>query len=235
MTDYTIQRQNMVKNQIISRDIIDPLVIESMLSVERHYFVRQGDKLKAYEDHPLSIGYGQTISQPYMVAIMTEKLYLGKEMSVLEIGTGSGYQTAVLSNIAKSVYTIEVIPELYKKADYILNDFLEYNNITMKIGDGSLGWIDYSQFDRIIVTAGGTKIPAPLVEQLKTGGIIIMPVGKDRTQILYQIQKTSKTAKYTKSKNSQLTKLGLTINSEYDFNIQLINYCMFVPLIGKYA
>ncbi len=228
---------DMVQNQIIRRGVKDPKVIEAMLTVERHLFVQPEDQHLAYSDHPIPIGQGQTISQPYMVALMTEVLLLAYPMSVLEIGTGSGYQTAILAKMAKNVYSIERISELSQRARKIL-DYCHYDNVQMKVGDGSLGWQELAPFDRVIVTAGGTKIPPPLVQQLDMDGILVIPVGERSLQTLYQVHKVArlKEGQCQSSNKKLLTKLGLSLDDEdYDLEIRSIEYCMFVPLIGEYA
>ncbi len=170
------QRSEMVEYQIKARGISAPDVLSAMLKVERHLFVTETSKRYAYADHPLPIGYGQTISQPYIVAFMTEAAKVDKEHKVLEIGTGSGYQAAVLGEIASSVFTIEIQETLCEEARKRLKD-LGYDNITVICGDGYKGLPDEAPFDRIIVTAAPTKIPQPLLDQLKIGGILVIPVG----------------------------------------------------------
>jgi protein-L-isoaspartate(D-aspartate) O-methyltransferase len=167
----------MVDMQIVRRGISDTNVLAAMRAVPRHLFVPKKYRRDAYSDGPLPIGSNQTISQPYIVAIMTELLQIDSNSRVLEIGTGSGYQAAVLAEITDSVYTIEIIPELAKRADSIL-DSLGYDRISVKAGDGYLGWPDAAPFDAVIVTAAAPKIPQPLVDQLKTGGRMIIPVGE---------------------------------------------------------
>ncbi|MGD1151593.1 MAG: protein-L-isoaspartate(D-aspartate) O-methyltransferase [Syntrophales bacterium] len=174
--DFQAQRLAMVESQIMERGIKDRSVIEAMMAVPRHKFVSENYLNRAYDDSPLPIGYGQTISQPYIVAYMTEILNLNKNSRVLEVGTGSGYQAAILSPIVKQVYTIEIIPELAKSAAVRLKD-LGYHNIEVAIGDGYYGWNKYAQFDAIIVTAAAGHIPPPLIEQLKNNGRMVIPVG----------------------------------------------------------
>lgn len=175
--DYDYLRERMVKEQIIARGIKDERVIKAMLKVERHKFVPEGLRWLAYQDRPLPIGYGQTISQPYIVALMTELLGVKGDEKVLEIGTGSGYQAAILAEIAKEVYTIEILEPLAKEAEAKLKN-LGYENIKVKCGDGFLGWPEYAPFDCIIVTCAPEEIPHPLIEQLKEGGRMVVPVGK---------------------------------------------------------
>lgn len=181
-------RKKMVEEQIKARGIQSPKVIRAMLKVEREKFVPEEYKKMAYEDHPLPIGEGQTISQPYIVAFMTEILDLDKEDRVLEIGTGSGYQAAILAELSKEVYTIEIIPSLGESARKLL-DSLGYKNIFVKIGDGYQGWPEKAPFDAIIVTCSPTHIPKPLQEQVAEGGKIIIPVGESQDQQLYYLTK----------------------------------------------
>lgn len=180
---YKKQRLRMVKEQIDWRNVggsrkgvKDKRVLEAMLSVPRHKFVPEELRRLAYDDQPLPIGYDQTISQPYIVAYMTELLEPEKEHVALEVGTGSGYQAAVLSEIVKNVYTIEIIPELGKEARERLKS-LDYENIKVKIADGYYGWEEHAPYDIIIVTAAADHIPPPLVKQLKPGGKMCIPVG----------------------------------------------------------
>ncbi|HOK99521.1 MAG TPA: protein-L-isoaspartate(D-aspartate) O-methyltransferase [Bacteroidales bacterium] len=187
--DYVRWREQMVSDQIISRGIKDKKVIAAMRKVERHRFVPDEYKQVAYGDHPLPIGYEQTISQPYVVAFMTEALELKQTDRVLEIGTGSGYQAAILAEICDSVFTIEIVPELAQQAKLLLEQ-LGYKNIQVKHGDGYQGWIEKAPFDAIIVTCSPTKIPQPLKDQLREGGRMIIPVGYSQTdQYLYLIKK----------------------------------------------
>ncbi|HVO67049.1 MAG TPA: protein-L-isoaspartate(D-aspartate) O-methyltransferase [Syntrophales bacterium] len=175
-TDFLDQRISMVKTQIMERGINDAEVIRAMKSVPRHKFVPGKYIDSAYDDNPLPIGYGQTISQPYIVAYMTEVLNLNKNSTVLEVGTGSGYQAAVLSSVVKQVYTIEIISELAKSAAIRLKN-LGYANVEIGIGDGYYGWNKYAPFDAIIVTAAAGHIPLPLLKQLKNNGRMVIPVG----------------------------------------------------------
>jgi len=173
--DYTRERKKMVEQQIMARGVKNKKVLDAMNSVPRHMFVPEGYRRGSYFDHPLSIGLGQTISQPYIVALMTEMLDVDKDDIVLEIGTGSGYQAAVLSTIVKELYTIEIIEELGLQASERLKS-LGYYNVKVKISDGRLGWPDKGPFDAIIVTAAAPKIPDPLIKQLKPGGRMVIPV-----------------------------------------------------------
>ena len=184
---YTEFRNNMVDYQIIARGITDKKVIDTMRKVPRHEFVDQSLKDSAYTDHPLSIGMGQTISQPYVVALMTESLELTGSERALEIGTGSGYQAAILSEIVKEVYTVEIITVLHQKSNIALS---EYPNVKTSNHDGYYGWEEYAPFDRIIVTAAPDHIPQPLVEQLADGGIMVIPVGPPGwNQVLWKVEK----------------------------------------------
>ena len=166
----------MVRLQIEARGIKDPRVLNAMRKVERHLFVPSDQAAKAYGDYPLPIGWGQTISQPYIVAFMTEALEIAPHSKVLEIGTGSGYQAAVLAELCDSVFTIEIIPALGERAGNLLT-VLGYKNIMVKIGDGYQGWAQHAPYQAIIVTCSPTHVPLPLVEQLDEGGKMIIPVG----------------------------------------------------------
>jgi len=202
-------RKKMVEEQIIARGIKDKKVISAFLKVPREEFVPENLKEYAYQDSPLSIGEGQTISQPYIVALMTEALKLKGNEKVLEIGTGSGYQSAILAEIGCEVYSVERIEPLAKKAENVLKK-LGYN-VKIKIGDGTLGWEEYSPYDRIIVTAAGYEIPNSLLYQLSENeGRLIMPVGDKFFQDLILVIK--------KGKDIKKVNLG---------------GCQFVPLIGK--
>lgn len=174
--DFKAMREQMVESQIKARGIKDPRVLSAMLKVERHLFVPKEYQSLAYNDQPLPIGEGQTISQPYIVALMTELLELKGEEKVLEVGTGSGYQAAILAELAKEVYTIEIIETLANSAKKLLTE-LGYKNIFVKTGDGYLGWPEASPFDAIIVTCAPDHIPKPLLDQLKEGGRLVIPVG----------------------------------------------------------
>ncbi|MEO0227127.1 MAG: protein-L-isoaspartate(D-aspartate) O-methyltransferase [candidate division WOR-3 bacterium] len=184
---YEVARKEMVEKQIIARGISDKGVIQAMLRVERHKFVPKEYERYAYTDGPLPIGEGQTISQPYIVALMTEVLQLKGGERVLEIGTGSGYQAAVLSLIAQEVYTIEIIPVLAKSAQHRLAN-LGYKNVYVRCGDGFLGWPEKAPFDGIIITCAAPRVPEPLVEQLAEGGRLVMPEG-DQFQMLVLYKK----------------------------------------------
>jgi len=181
-------RQRMVRNQLSARGITDQQVLKAMLQVPRHRFVPPAYKRMAYDDRPLPIGHGQTISQPYIVALMTEALALTPEMKVLEIGTGSGYQAAILSLLCKEVYSIEILAPLANEARVTLNE-LGYDNVKVKTGDGYQGWPEHSPFDAIIVTCAPEAIPNKLKNQLAEGGRMIIPVRGNLTQELVLIRK----------------------------------------------
>lgn len=178
----------MVREQIVARGIKDQNLIQAMLTVQRHLFVPKNQERMAYEDRALPIGEGQTISQPYIVALMTETLELNKDMKVLEVGTGSGYQAAILAEIVKEVYSIEIIESLGLKAEKLVEN-LNYQNINIKIGDGYKGWEVNAPFDAIIVTCAPANIPKPLRKQLKEGGKMIIPLGGSITQELVLLEK----------------------------------------------
>jgi protein-L-isoaspartate(D-aspartate) O-methyltransferase len=184
--DYRLARERMVKNQLIPRGIADENVLRAMGKVQRHFFVEEALVGEAYNDHPLPIGHKQTISQPYIVALMTEALELTGKEKVLEIGTGSGYQTAILAELADSVYTVERIEPLLEKSKDLLQS-LGYKNIYFKAYDGTLGWEDFAPFDAIIVTAGAPKVPDPLLKQLADGGRMIIPIGNKYSQDLIKV------------------------------------------------
>ncbi len=205
--DYTIARRNMVRNQIIKRGIHSEDVIAAMLEVPRHLFVDKGMQSQSYSDNALPLLRGQTISQPHIVAVMTEMLDIKKENKVLEIGTGSGYQAAVLSLLCANVFSIERIPELSEVAS--LNLSRAGFKVKLKVGDGTLGWSDEQPFDRIIITAGSPNIPPKLFEQLAEGGLMVAPVGNRSVQNLNLLQKVN----------------GKPV-------VKNTHNCLFVPLIG---
>lgn len=209
--DYQAIRLKMVEDQIVRRGIQDRRVLEALRQVERDRFVPEGEKSHAYNDYPLPIGSDQTISQPYIVALMTELLELAGNEKVLEIGTGSGYQTAIVAKLAGSVFSIERIPELANRAYNLLTE-LGYGNIHIRNADGSVGWEEEAPFDRIIITAAAPDIPAPLAGQLAEGGILVYPQG----QFFQQEMTVAK-------------KINGKIESDR------ICSCVFVPLIGKYG
>ncbi len=203
-------RRWMVEVQLRSRGIRDRRVLDAFLRVPRHEFVWPVDAPSAYGDHPMPIGHGQTISQPYMVALMTEKLNLRGDEKVLEIGTGSGYQAAILSLLAREVWTVERIPELHERAKKTL-ERLGFDNVRAVLGDGTLGLPSEAPFDRIIVTAAAPAVPDELVEQLAPGGVAVVPVGDRMLQRLTILRKSE----------------DGRIETEEDVP------CVFVPLIGR--
>jgi protein-L-isoaspartate(D-aspartate) O-methyltransferase len=185
---YQSLRNQMVDRQIAARGITDRQVLAAMRKVERHLFVPQELVRYAYGDHPLSIGYGQTISQPYIVAFMTEVLNIEKASKVLEIGTGSGYQAAILGEICDSVFSVEIVPQLCERSATLLK-MLEYSNVLVKTGDGYHGWTEHAPYDAIIVTCAPTHVPEPLTKQLAEGGRMIIPVGQRGVQELVLLTK----------------------------------------------
>jgi protein-L-isoaspartate(D-aspartate) O-methyltransferase len=212
MMNFENSRKRMVESQIVARGISERGVIDAMLKVPRHIFVEEAMAAQAYSDTPLPIGEKQTISQPYMVALMTEMLQLKVSDRVLEIGTGSGYQTAILAQLADRIYTIERIRPLAIKARKAL-DSLGLLNINLKIEDGTCGWESEAPFDAILVTAGAPDIPAQLVEQLTMGGRLVIPVGDQNQQVLVRVTKGAD---------------GTLIREESAS-------CRFVKLIGKFG
>lgn len=206
--DFTKMRQEMVETQIKERGIKDDRVLTAILKVERHRFVPKYLQALAYQDSPLPIGEGQTISQPYIVALMTQSLELKPTDKVLEIGTGSGYQAAILAELAKEVYTIEIIEKLTRLAEERLKG-LGYRNVWVKCADGYLGWPEYAPFDGIIVTCATDHVPQPLIDQLAEDGRIVIPLGSPDYQDLTLIRK-----KDGSLKSSQITP------------------CIFVPMTG---
>lgn len=205
-------RDRMLEKDLLPRGIKDKKVLDAMLKVPRHLFVGEAQRMSAYEDHPLPIGEGQTISQPFMVAWMTEALELKGEESILEIGTGSGYQTAILGELASRVYSVERVPSLTGKARKFL-DSQGYRNVLVKLSDGTLGWEEYAPYDRILVTAGSPSVPGPLLEQLAPGGILVIPVGGNSVQELLRIRKRE-------DGSTSQEKMG---------------GCVFVRLVGKHG
>lgn len=209
--EFKNERGQMVQEQLIPRGITDKRVLEAFRKVARHKFLPQIHIDQAYGDYPVNIGEGQTISQPYMVALMSQCLEVKETDKVLEIGTGSGYQVAILAELVDKVYTVERFSVLSKRAQRILKD-LGYANIELKVGDGSLGWKEFAPYDGIIVTCAAPSIPEPLKEQLKENGKLVIPIGGGFSQTLTVIRRQ---------------KGGLT---EED-----ICGCVFVPLLGKYG
>jgi protein-L-isoaspartate(D-aspartate) O-methyltransferase len=204
-------RERMLRWDLMGRDITDPDILRVMWEVPREEFVPEIHKSQAYADNPLPIGMGQTISQPYIVALMTQELRLNLELEVLEIGTGSGYQTAILSRLAKKVYTVERVGDLGAAAQAVLSK-LGVSNVEFHVGDGSCGWPQARIFDRIIITAAVPKMPEPLIEQLAGGGLMVGPVGGGGFQRLAVCKKTPD---------------GLTESVVCD--------CRFVKLLGSYG
>lgn len=209
--DYEVLRKRMVEEQLIPRGIKNEKVLEAFYKVERHKFVPENVRESAYVDFPVLIGEGQTISQPYIVALMTECLALTGKEKILEIGTGSGYQTAILAELAKEVYSVERFVSLSKRTQEVLCE-LGYSSIRIKVGDGTLGWPEFAPFDRIIVTAATPRVPEPLSEQLKEEGKLVLPLGESFSQVLTVIEKK---------------KTGLEPKE--------VCGCVFVPLVGKYG
>ena len=189
--DFALARERMVKDQLRARGIRDEGVLQVMGKIPRHLFIEEALADEAYDDHPVPIGEKQTISQPYIVALMTEALELTGKENTLEIGTGSGYQTAILAELSNSVYTIDRIESLLLNARKILAQ-LGYDNIVFKVFDGTMGWEDYSPFDAIMVTAGSPSLPRPLLDQLADNGRMIIPVGDRHTQELIKVIRRGK-------------------------------------------
>jgi len=184
--DYRIAREKMVKNQLVPRGITDQGVLKAMRKIPRHLFLEEALVGEAYNDHPLPIGHQQTISQPYIVALMTQALELTGNEKTLEIGTGCGYQTAILAELSEKVYTIERIRLLMEEARALLAE-LNYLNVIFSAFDGTTGWKEYEPYDAVMVTAGAAKIPQPLLEQLADGGRMIIPIGDKTSQELIKI------------------------------------------------
>jgi protein-L-isoaspartate(D-aspartate) O-methyltransferase len=188
--DFAVQRQQMVEKQLKPRGISDDRVLAAMGKVPREEFIPVGAQADAYQDGPLPIGYDQTISQPYIVAFMTEQLRPKSGDRVLEIGSGSGYQAAILAELVSDVYTIEIVEPLAKTAEATLQR-LRYKNIHTRVGDGYKGWPEVAPFDAIIVTCAPDKVPQPLIDQLKDGGRMVIPVGERFAQQLYLLEKSN--------------------------------------------
>jgi protein-L-isoaspartate(D-aspartate) O-methyltransferase len=191
MSDYAVQRERMVRDHIAARGVKDERVLAAMRKIPRHLFVRDHLRSQAYGDHALPIGAAQTISQPYVVARMTEMLEVGREHSVLEIGTGSGYQTAILATLARRVYSLERIPELAHQAIARMRQ-LGFDNVKIQVFDGTVGWSEWAPYDRILVTAGAPKVPEPLLDQLAPGGMLLVPEGPMHTQRLVLYKKSAR-------------------------------------------
>lgn len=209
--DYAVLRKRMVDEQLTARGIDNKRVLDAFSKVERHKFVPNELMASSYADFPLPIGEGQTISQPYIVALMTQYLDLKGEEKILEIGTGSGYQTAILAELAKEVYSVERFSSLSEKAEKTLKE-MGYTNINLQVGDGTLGLPEYAPFDRVLITAGSPRIPLPITEQLAENGKIVLPLGENYSQVLTLIEKK-----------------GVKMESTH------ICGCVFVPLIGKHG
>jgi protein-L-isoaspartate(D-aspartate) O-methyltransferase len=210
--DFAELRRDMVIGQLLGRDIKDKNILDVFGRVPRHRFIDPKFYKDAYADFPLSIGSGQTISQPYMVALMAQLLDIKKSDRILEIGTGSGYQTAILAELANQVFSVERLKNLTENSSAILEE-MGHKNIMLKTDDGTMGWKGFAPFDKIVVTAGGENVPEPLLEQLKSPGRLVMPVGPRISQKLLLLEKTDK---------------GDILEKE-------ICSCVFVPLIGKYG
>jgi protein-L-isoaspartate(D-aspartate) O-methyltransferase len=208
---FARERERMVSEQVIARGVTEERVVAALRRVPRHLFVDEALRDKAYGDHPLPIGDGQTISQPFIVGRMTELLKLSGREKVLEIGTGSGYQAAVLGELAARVCTIERVPKLAQRARETLES-LGYRNVWVRVANGTLGWPDEAPFDRVLVAAGGPAVPPPLFEQLIEGGRMVMPVGDQASQTLRVIEKRDGAMQVTEDSS-----------------------CVFVKLVGKYA
>jgi protein-L-isoaspartate(D-aspartate) O-methyltransferase len=209
--DYVQARERMVEQQLVSRGILDPRVLRAMATVPRHLFLENALWDRAYEDHPLPIGADQTISQPYMVALMAEALELKGAEKVLEVGTGSGYAAAVLGELCAEIFTVEAVKELAWKARSLLSS-LGYGNVSVLVGDGTLGWEEHAPYDAVIISAAAPCIPRPLLEQLKIPGRLLFPMGEEELQTLVRIRKDQR-----------------GIREEY------LGECLFVKLKGRYG
>ena len=208
---FARERERMVEEQLARRGITDQRVLDAIRRVPRHLFVDEALRERAYGDHPLPIGEEQTISQPYIVALMSSLLQLDERRKVLEVGTGSGYQTAVLAELARRVCSIERLPRLAQRGRALLES-LGYTNVWIRVGNGALGWPDEAPFDRILVAAGGPSLPSPLFDQLSEGGRMVVPLGDEANQTLTLVEKVS----------------GKMVTSDH-------GDCKFVKLVGKYA
>ena len=208
---YERERLRMVEEQLVRRGLSDARVLDALRKVPRHLFVEEALRDRAYGDHPLPIGEEQTISQPFIVALMTQLLEVSDRDKVLEIGTGSGYQTAILAELARRVCSIERLPRLAERARALLEQ-LGYANVWVRVGSGTLGWPDEAPFDRILVTAGGPSVPPPLFQQLTEGGRLVLPLGDPVNQTLTVVEKV-----------------------RGEMKTQEHGECKFVKLVGKYA
>jgi len=212
MKNFSIARRRMVEDQVVARGVRDPRVIDAMLQVPRHKFVEEALESQAYQDAPLPIGERQTISQPYMVAVMSEALALDGTEKVLEVGTGSGYQAAVLALLADRVFSLERIPALARRARKAL-DSCGYSKVNIRLADGTLGWQEMAPFDAIVVTAGAPDVPRDYLDQLAVGGRLVIPVGDRMSQVLMRITRTT----------------------EHEFKEEQLLGCRFVPLVGNHG
>ncbi len=211
MTEYWQERERMVNEQLVQRGITDERVLAAMRKVPRHLFIEASLRDQAYDDSPLPIGHSQTISQPYMVALMAEVLQLKGEEKVLEIGTGSGYEAAVLADLCAQLISVERLEELALRARERLSAF-GYRNVLILVGDGTLGCREYEPYDGIVVSAASPSIPRPLVEQLKPGGSLVLPIGEEEIQSLVRLRKTER-----------------KLDEDY------LGECRFVKLIGTHG
>ena len=211
MDDFAAERHQMVELQINRRGLHEPRLIAAFEQVPRHCFVPEGVRYAAYDDMPLPIGYDQTISQPYIVALMTSLLELNGDERILELGTGSGYQAAILGNLAAEVHTLELVPELGEAADRLLRE-LGYTNVHVHIGDGSLGWSPAAPYPGIIAAAAAPEVPRPLLEQLAEGGRLVLPVADRQNQLLKV---------FTRRQNEYVERVVTSV--------------AFVPMRGKYG
>lgn len=209
--DYAWARERMVQEQIVARGISDPRILAALRKVPRHLFVDPGLVNRAYDDTALPIGEKQTLSQPYMAARMSEALELSEDEKVLEVGTGSGYQTALLAEICFNVFSVERLRSLSRRARGLL-DRLEYQNIALHVGDGTIGWSEHAPYNAIIVTAAALRPPKPLFEQLSAGGRLVMPVGDEQSQTLMRVTRTAD-----------------------GFREESLGECKFVKLVGKFG
>ena len=212
MRDFAIARRRMVEDQVIARGVKDIRVIDAMLKVPRHKFVEEAFENKAYQDAPLPIGEKQTISQPYMVAVMSEALALKGPETILEVGTGSGYQAAILALLADRVFSLERIPSLARRARKVLDE-CGFSKVNIRLADGTLGWQDMAPFDAILVTAGAPQVPQDYLDQLAVGGRLVIPVGDRNSQVLKRI----------------------TRSGEQEYQEEQLLGCRFVPLIGNHG
>ena len=208
---YRQARERMVQEQLVSRGIRDSRVLAAMAKVRRHLFVAEELRDQAYDDHPVPIGEGQTVSQPYIVALMVEALGLNGEERVLEVGTGSGYEAAVLAELCAQVFSIELVEDLAARARIVLAS-LGYRNVSIQVGDGTLGWEKHAPYDAVVISAAAPCIPRPLIRQLKLDGSLVLPIGEKKLQTLVRIRKESG---------------GL--REEY------LGECLFVKLMGTYG